>query len=680
MALRSQEMSMTKTQANSTDPTGTVASALLILFFIQLLTVWIESIYRLSLIKLGPGTELAGLLFMLLPLLLLFVGGGAQRYVCGVSVFVVLLARALCPFFGAPELIVVAGTGVGTFLIVLCFMLSGTYRFPMGKVGVGTGVAVLLSGALRAWGSSFDLSMGWRGAVLAWGLVALAALLLRGDRAEPDDDESSLPAGFLPRLAALIVLFSSFAITYVVLSSPAVVTAWSGSNYLVGTVLLVASFACVLGWYTAGMPGPIALSRAALVVWNLAFIACLLLGIKLHMTAFPAYPDSPAVFVTPTSWIYHVPFYAMFVLSPVVIVNILVAGTRPADGGPRAQVLPVLAGMLLLLVITLLLTFTNIWGYIGPISHPLRNKFYLPLLIAGIGLCVPLLLPVWGGAFPLRKCKRGSTAPVIGATIIAVLAIAGVAVHSARTSEFSENIKTLTVLTYNMQQGSEKEGDRNLYDQLAFIRKVNPDLIGLQESDGTRTSGANIDAVRFFADALGFHVYYGPNTISGTFGTAILSRFPLENPRTFFTYSTIDEVGTAVAEIEVGGRRIAVFNSHPAGPPHVMLAHARALVEECAKYDHVIAVGDYNSRPSSDAYAVVAEVLSDSWAKLYPDGVGAAHPEWPGDGPEENTLDMAGRIDHIFVSDDFNVEETYNVPAPDSETDHPAHWSILSWE
>ena len=671
---------MTNTQANATDPRGTVASALLILFFIQLVTIWIESIYRLSLIKLGPGQELAGLLFMLLPLLLLFVGSGAQRFVCGVSVFVVLLARALSPFCGAPELIVVAGIGVGAFLIALCFMLSGTYRFPMGNLGVGTGIAVLLSVALRAWGSSFDLSMGWRGAALAWGLVVLAALLLRGDRGEPSDDESSIPAGFLPRLAALLVLFSSFAIIYVVLSSPAVVTAWSGSSYFVGTVLLVVSFACALGWYTAGMPGPIALSRGVLIVWNLAFVVCLLLGIKLHMTAFPASPDSPAVFVTPTTWIYHVPFYAMFVLSPVAIVNILVAGAQPARGGPRAQVLPVLAGMLLLLVITILLMFTNIWGYIGPISHPLRNKFYLPLLIASIGLCLPLLLPVWGGAFPVRKGKRGSTALVIGAKIIAVLAVAGVAVHSARTPEASDHIKTLTVLTYNMQQGSEKEGDRNFHDQLAFIRKVNPDLIGLQESDGARTSGANIDAVRFFADALGYYVYFGPNTISGTFGTAILSRFPLENPRTFFTYSTIDEVGTAVAEIEVGGRRIGVFNSHPAGPPDVMLAHARALVEECAKYDHVIAVGDYNSRQSSDAYAVVAEVLSDSWLQLYPDGVGAAHPAWPGDGPEENTLDMERRIDHVFVSGDFNVEETYNVLAPDSETDHPAHWSILSWE
>jgi endonuclease/exonuclease/phosphatase family metal-dependent hydrolase len=370
----------------------------------------------------------------------------------------------------------------------------------------------------------------------------------------------------------------------------------------------------------------------------------------------------------------------MFVLSPVVLFNILVAAKRSWSDSPRVQVFPVLVGTSLLLLVTFMLTFTNVWGYVGTVSHALRNRFYLPFLIAGAGMVIPLLLPVWENVFPLRKREMGSATPVVVALVISVLAIVGVAFRSARFPDPATEARRLTVLTYNMQQGSEKEGDRNFYDQLAFIRRVNPDLIGLQESDGTRPSGANIDAARFYADALGFYAYYGPNTISGTFGTAILSRFPLQNPRTFFTYSTVDEVGTAAAEIEVGGRHIAVFNNHPAGPPEVMLAHAEALVKECAKHEHVISVGDYNSRQTSPAYAVVAEVLTDSWLALYPEGVGKAHPLWRGDEPGGDELDMKGRIDHVFVSDDFTIEESYYVLVPESETDHPAHWSVISWE
>lgn len=82
------------------------------------------------------------------------------------------------------------------------------------------------------------------------------------------------------------------------------------------------------------------------------------------------------------------------------------------------------------------------------------------------------------------------------------------------------------------------------------------------------------------------------------------------------TCSAIEELGTGAAEIEVGQRRIAVFNNHPAGFHDLMLAHAQALVKECADYDQVISVGDYNSPKSSAPYAVVAEVLSGSWLRL----------------------------------------------------------------
>ena len=88
-------------------------------------------------------------------------------------------------------------------------------------------------------------------------------------------------------------------------------------------------------------------------------------------------------------------------------------------------------------------------------------------------------------------------------------------------------------------------------------------------------------------------------------------------------------------------------------------------------------VGDYNSRQTSPGYGVVAEALTDSWRHLNPDGVGQRHPTWAGDG---SALDMRDRIDHVFVSDGFEVVEAYYVPVPESETDHPAHWVVLGWD
>ncbi|HPK00020.1 MAG TPA: hypothetical protein PKW60_11085, partial [Candidatus Hydrogenedentes bacterium] len=117
---------------------------------------------------------------------------------------------------------------------------------------------------------------------------------------------------------------------------------------------------------------------------------------------------------------------------------------------------------------------------------------------------------------------------------------------------------------------------------------------------------------------------------------------------------------------------------HPAGPEEVKRAHAEALVNECASCEHVITMGDHNTRPGSPAYDIVADVLSETWLRKYPGGSGPPHPRWPESTPENRGYDVSTkRIDYIFASPDFEVLESYFVLSPDSETDHPAHWSVL---
>jgi hypothetical protein len=83
----------------------------------------------------------------------------------------------------------------------------------------------------------------------------------------------------------------------------------------------------------------------------------------------------------------------------------------------------------------------------------------------------------------------------------------------------------------------------------------------------------------------------------------------------------------------------------------------------------VISIGDYNLRESEAAYQRIDAVYKDAWMDVYPTGIGA-------DG-----LDMSGdrRIDHIFVSPEMTVSDPVYLLAPDSQTDHPAHWAMVSW-
>ena len=140
------------------------------------------------------------------------------------------------------------------------------------------------------------------------------------------------------------------------------------------------------------------------------------------------------------------------------------------------------------------------------------------------------------------------------------------------------------------------------------------------------------------------------------------------NTRVSFTYSDTDEIGTAEAEIEAGGRTFTIYNVHPDGHADAMMSFARSLVERTAGKANVIALGDYNTRESDEAWPLLDAALTEAWASVYPSRVGP-------DGQ-----DMKRRIDHIFVSRDLAVRNPTYVLPPQSATDHPMHWAEVTWK
>ena len=179
----------------------------------------------------------------------------------------------------------------------------------------------------------------------------------------------------------------------------------------------------------------------------------------------------------------------------------------------------------------------------------------------------------------------------------------------------------------------------------------------------------NNDYVRYYAGKLGYYSYFGPKTVTGTYGTAILSKYPLQNIRTVFSFSDQDEVGTSVAEIEVGGRLFTIYDVHPDGSDTAMMAFAETLLEHSKGKTNVIALGDYNLRDYEEAYQLINGTYTNAWESVYPDKIGS-------DG-----TDMSGenRIDHIFFSPSLQVRNPIYVLPPASATDHPVHWAEIYW-
>jgi endonuclease/exonuclease/phosphatase family metal-dependent hydrolase len=250
------------------------------------------------------------------------------------------------------------------------------------------------------------------------------------------------------------------------------------------------------------------------------------------------------------------------------------------------------------------------------------------------------------------------------------LATAVRALPGARVQVDPTGRTSLIAMTMNTQQSNDDFAEKSFDAQLALIRRVNPDILALQETDSARISLNNNDYVRYFAEKLGYYSYYGPTPVTGTFGSAILSKYPLLNPRSVFIYSDKDETGVAEAEIEVGGRLFTIYDVHPDSSDAAMLVFAETLLERSKGRPNVIAMGDYNLRDYEEPYQLIDSILTNAWTKVYPSEI------------SPDGVDMSGenRIDHIFVSPNLGVRKPAYVLPPESSTDHPVHWAEIYWE
>jgi endonuclease/exonuclease/phosphatase family metal-dependent hydrolase len=372
----------------------------------------------------------------------------------------------------------------------------------------------------------------------------------------------------------------------------------------------------------------------------------------------------------PLGW-QAIPLVLMLLLFPVLFLDLGIFLDRIGQAAPagRDLVPGFLLGCLALILLVFVHIFSNVWGYIQPVSLVFRGKFWLAYLLpAGM-----LSLLAWSA----KKSSSASEEESAGRphwawawlpVVICLGTLAG-ALPAKRIQVDAAGRSSLVVMTYNIQEANDASGERSFERQLALMRQVSPDILCLQETDSTRVSLNNNDYVRYYAGKLGYYSYYGPTTVAGTYGTAILSKFPLLNTRAVYTFSDTDEIGVAEAEIEVDGKRFSIYDVHPDGSDTAKLAFARALLQRSQDKQYVIALGDYNLRDYEEAYQLIDRVYTNAWTSVYPSKIGA-------DG-----VDMSGknRIDHIFVSPALWVRNPVYVLPPASATDHPVHWAEIHW-
>jgi endonuclease/exonuclease/phosphatase family metal-dependent hydrolase len=658
-------------------PVATFArDSLLYLAFYSLINGFIEATYTFGLLGTDIPTEVVYVLFLFSPFLLLLAPRSLDsrgfRLVTG---SLAIAAWAISLPLETRWRMLATGVGCGFFLVYLACHVRQESR-GTAEQGSALGFAALLSVFLRSLHSgNLLLDQGWSlvlGAAIAVMAFCLLLVSREGRERAGQPAAPAAPAvkiGFPRSLGLSLGLFGSLIMIYFAFTSPTVIARWGGVSYPVVTAVQAVALAVFLGAWM-GLPGFRGrLTPVVFLVGNVLFILALAFTLVSRQPPFSAATAYPLYGVEP-DLAARIAFWAMLVLHPVIFADfaILAGALHASRPSPRKLAAAFGASAVVFLLLALGQIFTTVYDYIPVIGPWFRDRFWLVTVIPSLFAALSLLLVkrepsaarTASGPSPHGPGWLAAGAIVAGASIL----LAGLS--AARPAPAPKG-DVLRVLSYNIQQGYGANGEKNFKRQLDVIRGLSPDIVGLQETDTARIAGGNSDLVRYLADGLAMYSYYGPTPVSGTFGVALLSRFPIRNPRTFFMPSRGEQTACIEAEIVVGDELVRVLVTHLDNDG--ALAQQRLVIDgasrDAAGAALVVAMGDFNFKISTEQYRQTVAVLDDSWITA---GQRIVDPGAP---------DPERRIDHIFVSRNARVVRIRYLPKGPS--DHPAMLAEVAW-
>jgi len=253
----------------------------------------------------------------------------------------------------------------------------------------------------------------------------------------------------------------------------------------------------------------------------------------------------------------------------------------------------------------------------------------------------------------------------------------------------------LTVMSFNVWGAGSNEG-RSIADTVAVIRRINPDVVGLQEERAESQNCTEADCPPIgsgraaeIARSLGHYVYVQKQENEALWANAIISRYPIAS-------TTPNELGVV---LQIGERRIGVFNIHATDFPYqpyqalgitygdapflqiereLVAAADQArgsaitlLLEEIATVENLDAIfvtGDFNE-PSHRDWTERAAVLGvhplsvafpatrrlemagfvDTYRAVFPDEIASPGFTWTPTTTVDDPNDHHDRIDYVFL-------------------------------
>ena len=189
----------------------------------------------------------------------------------------------------------------------------------------------------------------------------------------------------------------------------------------------------------------------------------------------------------------------------------------------------------------------------------------------------------------------------------------------------------ITVASYNVNCFTYGKG----WDAIvAEIKKVDPDIIGLQELDNNTERSGQGNQAQLLAEKLGYDYWYYAPTLpqfqGGQYGHGVVSKFPIVNSEYLeFDVNPEETRNYERHEIRIGDQTLAFYNTHlclgKKGEQVEQLAEITARMEQDT---YAVLTGDLNLKPDRFTEVINGEKLVmlnggptyETWKYTYPQG------------------------------------------------------------
>ena len=251
--------------------------------------------------------------------------------------------------------------------------------------------------------------------------------------------------------------------------------------------------------------------------------------------------------------------------------------------------------------------------------------------------------------------------------------------HAAVLTEFtwqadliSRESAPVRTVSYNIKRGYGNDDKTDLSRATNVLKRLNPDVVGLQEIDFNARRSGNVNQAAVMGKELGMHAAFGPfmDFQGGQYGMAVLTRYPIRSVELVkLPKGNEPRIALAVEVLLPNDQRMMIVNVHFDWVRDDTFRFAQA--SELKKYLNklempYILLGDFNDRLGSRTL----NLLSDGMVEA--DKPESDHFTIPSDNPRSE-------IDFIFVAPEqrWTVKTTRVIDEPVA-SDHRPVFSELS--